>query len=88
MDQKRMMIGKFLEVRHYTYIYGQSVCQMSTSFSVQTIPVYTKAAKDNADRFHELAKEVEVFPRKVAAALRIKAEPAGFFESIWTGIEE
>ena len=61
---------------------------MSTSFSVQTIPVYTKAAKDNADRFHELAKEVEVFPRKVAAALRIKAEPAGFFESIWTGIEE
>ena len=55
---------------------------------VQTIPVHINTARDNAERFHELAREVEVFPRKVAAALRIKAEPSGFFESIWTGIEE
>lgn len=50
--------------------------------------MHIDTARENAERFHELAREVEVFPRKVAAALRIKAEPAGFFESIWTGIEE
>ncbi|KAI0368294.1 hypothetical protein BV20DRAFT_1122849 [Pilatotrama ljubarskyi] len=66
IDQKRQMIGKFLE----------------------TIPVHLNAAKENAERFSELGKEVEIFPRKVASALRIKAEPGGFFESIWTGIEE
>ncbi|KAI0358638.1 hypothetical protein OH77DRAFT_1200222 [Trametes cingulata] len=66
IDQKRQMIGKFLE----------------------TIPVHLNAAKENAEKFSELGKEVEVFPRKVASALRLKAEPEGFFESIWTGIEE
>ena len=50
--------------------------------------MHLHAARDNAERFNDLAKEVELFPRKVASALRIKAEPAGFFESIWTGIEE
>lgn len=29
-----------------------------------------------------------MFPRKVASTLRIKAEPEGFFESVWTGLEE
>ncbi|KAI0779540.1 hypothetical protein C8Q74DRAFT_1198433 [Fomes fomentarius] len=66
VEQKKMMIGKFLE----------------------TIPVHLNAAKENADNFNELSKQVEVFPRKVASALRIKAEPQGFFESVWTGIEE
>ncbi|KAH9858915.1 hypothetical protein C2E23DRAFT_800626 [Lenzites betulinus] len=66
MDQKRQMIGKFLE----------------------TIPVHLNAAKENADNFSELGKEVEVFPLKVASTLRVKAEPSGFFESVWTGIEE
>ncbi|KAI0666005.1 hypothetical protein C8Q78DRAFT_1083561 [Trametes maxima] len=66
MDQKRQMIGKFLE----------------------TIPVHLNGARENAEKFGELSKEVEVFPRKVASALRLKAEPQGFFESVWTGIEE
>ncbi|KAI1795534.1 hypothetical protein LXA43DRAFT_990948 [Ganoderma leucocontextum] len=65
VDQKKVMIGKFLE----------------------TIPIHLNAAKDNAESFSDLSKDVELFPRKVASALRIKAEPSGFFESIWTGIE-
>ncbi|KAH9929590.1 uncharacterized protein BXZ73DRAFT_90431 [Epithele typhae] len=55
---------------------------------LETIPVHLKAARRNAELFSELAKDVEHFPRKVASALRIKAEPTGFFESVWTGIEE
>ena len=50
--------------------------------------MHLNTAKENAESFNELSKEVEVFPRKVASALRIKAEPQGFFESVWTGIEE
>ncbi|KAI0823429.1 hypothetical protein BC628DRAFT_1450923 [Trametes gibbosa] len=55
---------------------------------LETIPVHLNAAKENADKFGELGKEVEVFPLKVASTLRVKAEPDGFFESVWTGIEE
>ncbi|CDO69161.1 hypothetical protein BN946_scf185042.g63 [Trametes cinnabarina] len=55
---------------------------------LETIPVHLNAARENAERFGELGKDVEVFPRKVASALRLKAEPQGFFESVWTGIEE
>ncbi|KAI0663377.1 hypothetical protein C8Q70DRAFT_353375 [Cubamyces menziesii] len=55
---------------------------------LETIPVHLNAARENAEKFSELAKEVEVFPRKVASALRLKAEPQGFFESVWTGLEE
>ncbi|KAI0335075.1 hypothetical protein GY45DRAFT_1431142 [Cubamyces sp. BRFM 1775] len=55
---------------------------------LEAIPVHLNAARTNADKFSELAKEVEVFPRKVASALRLKAEPQGFFESVWTGLEE
>ena len=50
--------------------------------------MHLNAARENAEKFSELAKEVEVFPRKVASALRLKAEPQGFFESVWTGLEE
>ena len=56
--------------------------------SVQTIPVHLNASRSNAESFSELAREVELFPRKVASALRIKAEPPGFFAGLWTGIEE
>ncbi|TBU48125.1 hypothetical protein BD309DRAFT_950348 [Dichomitus squalens] len=55
---------------------------------LETIPVHLNAAHANAESFSELAKDVEVFPRKVASALRIKAEPPGLLASIWTGIEE
>ena len=54
----------------------------------QTIPVHLNAAKENAERFSELSKEVEVFPRKVASALRAQAQSAGIFETIWNGIKE
>ncbi len=50
--------------------------------------MHLNASKAHAEKFSDLSKEVELFPRKVASALRIKAEPAGFFESVWTGIEE
>ncbi|KAI0694985.1 hypothetical protein C8T65DRAFT_666138 [Cerioporus squamosus] len=55
---------------------------------LETIPVHLNASRAHAEKFSGLCKEVEVFPRKVASALRIKAEPVGFFESVWTGIEE
>ncbi|OSD07028.1 hypothetical protein PYCCODRAFT_1431206 [Trametes coccinea BRFM310] len=55
---------------------------------LEAIPVHLNAARENGERFSELGKDVEVFPRKVASALRLKAEPQGFFESVWTGIEE
>ena len=42
-----------------------------------------ESARETAENFNELAKDVEVFPRKVAAALKVKAESAGIFESMW-----
>ncbi len=50
--------------------------------------MHLNASKVHAEKFSRLCTEVELFPRKVASALRIKAEPLGFFESVWTGIEE
>ena len=55
---------------------------------IQTIPVHLNAARENADSFNEIAKEVEVFPRKVASALRVQAQSAGIFETIWNGIKQ
>ncbi|RDX54928.1 hypothetical protein OH76DRAFT_1340150 [Lentinus brumalis] len=55
---------------------------------LETIPVHLNASKVHAEKFSRLCTEVELFPRKVASALRIKAEPLGFFESVWTGIED
>ncbi|KAJ8486921.1 hypothetical protein ONZ51_g4521 [Trametes cubensis] len=74
MNQKTQMIGKFLEV--------------TTIWDVLLSVLVTDGIPENAEKFSELAKEVEVFPRKVASALRLKAEPQGFFESVWTGLEE
>ncbi|RPD53188.1 hypothetical protein L227DRAFT_581532 [Lentinus tigrinus ALCF2SS1-6] len=55
---------------------------------LEIIPVHLNASRANAEKFNDLSKDVEMFPRKVASALRVKAEPLGFFESLWTGIEE
>ncbi|OBZ71049.1 hypothetical protein A0H81_09291 [Grifola frondosa] len=54
---------------------------------VEVIPVHSQTARDISDRFHELYMKVEVFPLKVASALRTRAEPSGIFESIWTGLK-
>jgi len=55
---------------------------------VETIPIHQEAARKTAARFHELAKQVEVFPTKVSSYLRQEAEKGGFWESFWTGVEE
>ena len=54
----------------------------------QTIPVHLNAARENADSFNELAKEVEVFPRKVASALKVQAQSAGILETAWNAITQ
>ncbi|KAL4245581.1 hypothetical protein ABKN59_009628 [Abortiporus biennis] len=55
---------------------------------VETIPVHQKAARKNAEKFHELGKHVEVFPIKVSAYLRNEAEGSGFWYNVWSGVEE
>ena len=50
--------------------------------------MHIEAARENAENFGELAKEVEVFPRKVASALRAKAQSANIFEMIWNGLKQ
>ncbi|KAL6301258.1 hypothetical protein BKA93DRAFT_863430 [Sparassis latifolia] len=55
---------------------------------LEAIPAHLNSAKKITERFHELGKEVEGFQLKVASALRTKAESSGFFENLWTGLEE
>ncbi|KAI0798560.1 hypothetical protein BC629DRAFT_229941 [Irpex lacteus] len=55
---------------------------------IETIPIHQEAARKTSKRFHELAKQVEIFPTKVASYLRQQAEKGGFWESLWTGVEE
>ena len=50
--------------------------------------MHIEAARENAENFGELAKEVEVFPRKVASALRAKAQSASIFEMVWNGLKQ
>lgn len=56
--------------------------------ALQTIPIHQEAARKTSQRFHELAKQVEVFPIKVSSHLRQEAEKGGFWDSFWTGVEE
>lgn len=56
--------------------------------ALQAIPVHQKAAKQNSERFHELGKQVEVFPVKVSSYLRQEADKGGFWYSLWSGVEE
>ena len=54
----------------------------------QAIPVHQQAAKRTSERFHELSKQVEVFPVKVSSFLRQEADKGGFWASLWSGVEE
>ena len=49
-------------------------------------PLYAAFLEHHVRELAMPLRDVEV--RKVASALRVKAEPVGFFEGIWTGIEE
>lgn len=55
---------------------------------LEAIPPHQEAARDIATRFQELGKEVEVFPVKVSCYLRSEAESGGFWQSLWSGVEE
>ncbi|KAI0339948.1 hypothetical protein BDW22DRAFT_1361006 [Trametopsis cervina] len=55
---------------------------------LETTPIHQEAARKTSARFHELAKQVEVFPTKVSSYLRQEAEKGGFWGSFWTGVEE
>lgn len=55
---------------------------------LDAIPAHQDAARDVATRFQELGKEVEVFPVKVSCFLRSEADSGGFWQSIWSGVED
>ncbi|EED79928.1 predicted protein [Postia placenta Mad-698-R] len=55
---------------------------------LEAITVHQDTARRVATKFHELGKDVERFQLKVASALRCQAEPSGFLQSIWSGLEE
>ena len=45
-------------------------------------------ARENAESFNELAREVEIFPRKVAAALRLQVQNVNLFNFVWGTIKQ
>jgi len=55
---------------------------------LEAMTIHQESARRTADRFHELGKQVEMFQLKVASTLRCQAEPSGFFQSVWSGLEE
>ncbi|KAI0688191.1 hypothetical protein BC835DRAFT_1373851 [Cytidiella melzeri] len=61
--------------------------QLMINKFIETIPIHQEAARKTSTRFHELAKQVEVFPTKVSSFLRQEAEKGNFWESFWTGME-
>lgn len=78
------MINKFIEVRPSVSgpYFVISLC------APQTIPIHQQAARRTSTRFHELGKQVEVFPVKVASVLRQEAERGGWLLTLWSGVEE
>ena len=81
------MIDKFLEVRPGICTVGHPVLTpLPRGYSDNPRPL--NAARENADSFNELAKEVEVFSRKVVSALRVQVQPADIFEMIWNGTKQ
>ena len=84
IKEKKLMIGKFIEV---------AIGRFSDGFCVechppQAIPVHQEAARRTSERFHELGKQVEVFPTKVASYLRQEADKQGFWSYFWVGVQE
>lgn len=50
--------------------------------------MHQETAKRTSARFHELGKQVEVFPIKVSSYLRQEAEKGGVLSMFWSGVEE
>ena len=46
------------------------------------------AARSIAENFNELSKEIEVFPQKVATALRVQAQDAGILGDVWSAVKK
>ncbi|KIP06999.1 hypothetical protein PHLGIDRAFT_35691 [Phlebiopsis gigantea 11061_1 CR5-6] len=55
---------------------------------VETIPIHQEAAKRTSTRFHELGKQVEVFPMKVSSYLRQEADKGSWLTALWSGVED
>ncbi|EED85111.1 predicted protein [Postia placenta Mad-698-R] len=84
IKDKKVMINKFLEVCSHS----SEEQQDDLMHVVKAITVHQDTARRVATKFHELGKDVERFQLKVASALRCQAEPSGFLQSIWSGLEE
>ena len=46
------------------------------------------AARSIAENFNELSKEIEVFPQKVATALRVQTQDAGILGNVWSTVKK
>ncbi|KAI0081984.1 hypothetical protein K474DRAFT_1586573 [Panus rudis PR-1116 ss-1] len=55
---------------------------------IEAIPAHEESARDVEAKFQELAKDVEVFPIKVSAYLKSKADSESFWGSLWSGLGE
>ena len=60
----------------------------SYTWLCKTIPVHMSTARQNAESFNELAKDVEVFPRKVATALRVQAQNVTLSDFVWNTLRQ
>ena len=85
-QEKVVMINKFVEVSyiHYTCL---RISRTNAGLS-QTIPIHQEAARRTSTRFHELGKQVEVFPMKVSSYLRQQADQGSWLTALWSGVEE
>jgi len=54
----------------------------------EAIPVHQETAKRISAQFHELAKQVEVFPTKISSFLRQEADKGNWLHFLWSGVEE
>ena len=76
------MTSSFLEVQPLSY------CVFAAySSPLQSIPDQMNAARNIAEHFSELAKEIEVFPQKVATAIRVQAQSTSVLGRIWYTIK-
>ncbi|EKM54748.1 uncharacterized protein PHACADRAFT_258791 [Phanerochaete carnosa HHB-10118-sp] len=54
----------------------------------EAVPVHQETARRISAQFHDLAKQVEVFPTKVSSFLRQEADKGNWLHFLWTGVEE
>ncbi|KAH9913345.1 uncharacterized protein BXZ73DRAFT_55561 [Epithele typhae] len=55
---------------------------------LETIPIHLNTARENAENFNELAKEVHGFPLKVHKAVNAHDDKAGIWGKVWSVIEK